>query len=777
MEKGNEVNNASNTSIDIQEKVEEKVNNEDLINTINQESSNDKEVSFQPTQPEKEPNNSNNGSRITELTPRSEEEANMDPCSVNEQETALQKDPNLKVIKSNESTNENNNEIQNSTIIPDPPASPQPSQPKNKKRLTLQERLALAAKGKKKSNKQNQQPIEESTPSPIISSQNVSTDDIPSIKATEKEEEINNDDLNEDVERYKQEIAKLKQENNILLQQIENTKTSSTDKNLSKIIKNKDEQIEQLLKEGEALSHKELKLNESIKKLKTMNSDLEYDLNELIKKNDESLIRYEEVEDFLKNNKLKTNQQLFNKFKEINENLESTTQKYESLKNIENKYNELIRLNEETNESKSSTTRELSNLKIEHDMLKKQQELELSSKEDTINSQKNEIYELKQNYNEELRRLEDKIENLRINNSSTLKISDNKDSIEFDEFKKLSETHHNLQKQYLSSQENFKLIESNLNMKIDTLTTSLESFKKSKNKLSNDLIKSNQSITLHQKDIKSLKDENSKLKSEINDLNISIKLKNNDIQELNDKLDKFKSIHNNETNKLNTQIDNLNETIESLRKRPDPLKLDSRNRDNSMGSGLSWNDIRLGESSTTPAIHRDYPMFESQSSFTEVGEDEEQDYSDQISYMHNNSSQIITSNNSFVGNNGNTSIPLTLQNNGNNLQLINKMSSNIRRLEIELNTMKDEYSKLMNDKQQIEENLLENLTKLDEMNSLQSKINELEIEISKKSEKEQTMLELIGEKSEQVEELKNDVLDLKELLKTQVQQMIELQGL
>ena len=35
------------------------------------------------------------------------------------------------------------------------------------------------------------------------------------------------------------------------------------------------------------------------------------------------------------------------------------------------------------------------------------------------------------------------------------------------------------------------------------------------------------------------------------------------------------------------------------------------------------------------------------------------------------------------------------------------------------------------------------------------------------------MLELIGEKSEQVEELKADVVDLKELCKLQVQQLVE----
>ncbi|KAI5967815.1 uncharacterized protein KGF55_000047 [Candida pseudojiufengensis] len=711
-------------------------------------------------------------------------QANDETIMDNKKEIMQEHNPGLDNTKPNGSANESTFEssVNLEASTPSSPSQQQDQPTKPKKRLTLQERLALAAKGKKKSSKQPQQTSETSTPSPVILSQNASTEDIPTVEPVANEEEegkFNQQKVIEDVNLYKNEIAKLKSENKSLLEQITNSKSQTFDKDFSKIIKNKDEQIEQLLKEGEALSHKELKLSESIKKLKTINSNLEYNLSELMKKNDDSLIKHKEIDDFLKNNKLKNNQHLFDKFKEINDKLESTIQKNEILKNIENKYNELIKLNEETNESKSQITRELSNLKIEHDMMKKQQELELSSNNDIIKNQKLEMNELKQSYNEELRRLEDKIENLRMNSSTTSKNYDTQESIGYEEFKKLSETHHNLQKQYLSSQENFKLIESNLNMKIDTLSSSLESYKKSKTKLNNDSVKSNQIITNYQRDIKLLRDDISKYKAEINDLNVTLKLKTNENQELNEKLDKFKSMHNTEINKLNSQIDSLNETIESLRKRPEPLKLDQRNRDNSMGSGLSWNDIRLGESSTTPAIHRDYPMFESQSSFTEVEEDDEQENNfDQLSYMHHNSSQNNTTTNSHNGYGGNNgSIPLTLQNNGNNLQLINKMSSNIRRLEIELNTMKDEYLKLMNDKQQLEENLLDNISKLENMDKLKDQIKELEIEIENKSKKEQTMLELIGEKSEQNEELKNDVLDLKELLKSQVQQIVELQGL
>ena len=105
------------------------------------------------------------------------------------------------------------------------------------------------------------------------------------------------------------------------------------------------------------------------------------------------------------------------------------------------------------------------------------------------------------------------------------------------------------------------------------------------------------------------------------------------------------------------------------------------------------------------------------------------------------------------------------------------MSSNIRRLEIELNTLKDEYEKLLDVKELREQELLESIKVYEQVNELKSKIEELEKIIEEKNAKELTMLELIGEKSEQVEELKADVADLKDLCRNQVQQMVEMQGL
>lgn len=69
---------------------------------------------------------------------------------------------------------------------------------------------------------------------------------------------------------------------------------------LKEQLASKDETIEQLMKEGQVLSVKELKLNESIKKLKASNNDLEQSLNDYSKKNEQVLLKLNEQEDFLK---------------------------------------------------------------------------------------------------------------------------------------------------------------------------------------------------------------------------------------------------------------------------------------------------------------------------------------------------------------------------------------------------------------------------------------------------------------------------------------------
>ena len=119
--------------------------------------------------------------------------------------------------------------------------------------------------------------------------------------------------------------------------------------------------------------------------------------------------------------------------------------------------------------------------------------------------------------------------------------------VDFDEFSKLSEAHRILQKQYLSSQENWKAIESNLSLKVDNLSSSVESLKKSKHKLTQDLAKVNNSMHLQLKEMEKLEQDKIKLQEERNQLQLTVEMKENEIVEITEKFEKFKGIYNQES--------------------------------------------------------------------------------------------------------------------------------------------------------------------------------------------------------------------------------------
>ncbi|EGW31872.1 uncharacterized protein SPAPADRAFT_155618 [Spathaspora passalidarum NRRL Y-27907] len=627
-------------------------------------------------------------------------------------------------------------------------SEPVPKKPV-RKRLTLQERLAQAAKGKSKKSTKSKSPSAEppasttATPAPQPVVDTVIPEEAPVEIASPSAVSLTT-------------VNPFEKEREELLRKISAQESM----------------IKELREEGESLSHKELKLNDTIKKLKNTNLQLEENLQDYLIKSDESSLKLQEFQEFLRLHKFKSFDQFKEKFGELNYKLANTTQELEQANGLQQKYSDLVLTHEQEVSLNKATVKELNDLKIQIDIMKSQHSLELDSKENILQDLKNELMSAKQSYGREISRLEDKIENLRLEQESNVTISetsDESDKGKIEEFIKLSESHHNLQKQYLSSQQNWKVIESNLLLKIDNLTNTIEQLKKQKNKLTQDLTKVNNLLISSDNEVRKLTQEVTTLEQQIQNHELSIKIKENDFVELQDKFDKLQHIYNQDRAKLNTKIETLNDTIEKLKEQQKSaselqLNLDNSTRQISLGnlSAASWNDIRFGESSTTPAINRDFSGIyidnsrnQSSTSFTEIGVEDGYDLRGESVYNH-------------LGN-----IPTSSH--SNNIQLVNKMSSTIRRLEIELNTLKDEYSKLSMDKEKLEQELFESLKLNDEMSQMNVQIDELKKQISEKDRKEQTMLELIGEKSEQVEELKADVFDLKELCKLQVQQMIEIQ--
>lgn len=679
-----------------------------------------------------------------------------------------------------------------------------------RKRLTLQERLALAAKGKKNTNADGT--TDSSASASAASAASASTVGDPQTHAnttthsthtppqthtqTSMQPNASADPSHSPSMHTSNltpaaqtaihpEYEALKQKHDILVEENRQLKLAPKQQSNKELVAKIDKQnitIEQLRQEGEALSLKELKLNETIKKLRSHNSNLESSLRDYASKDEESNVKMVQMEQVLKTYLVKSIDQWVEKYEEMKRNLEETSAALGAIReqHWEDKYKELQQLYETELWEKKQALKEVSDLTIQFDMAKKQRDLDSESKNTIIAELKRELQGKTKEKTEEISRLERKIELLRLQSEGGHHF-ENEDAsqvkqIDYSEFLKLSENHHNLQQQYLSSQENWKLIESNLVAKIDSLTLSIESLKKSKTKLSLDLRMLQANLSSKSDELDTVLNEAKKMRGTIDDLTFQIQLKDETIADLEDKLGKIQEIHNKERTSLMQKISKLNDKKDVDNSRNMHLNLDSVLRPTMSPRNNSWTEIRLGESCTTPSMsrHTSLVFIHQNPSLTsfDVADDTFDDTSLGAIEVGETSNHVPSSA-SFTGKLPTLSLTLS---GGNNIQLINKMSSTIRRLEIELVTVREESAQLAEEKEQLQQELLTKIKLSNENDSLKEEIANLQLQLAEKDNQAQTMLELIGEKSERVAELEADVEDLRGLCKLQVQQMMEIQG-
>ncbi|KAF6221084.1 hypothetical protein HO133_002765 [Letharia lupina] len=98
---------------------------------------------------------------------------------------------------------------------------------------------------------------------------------------------------------------------------------------------------------------------------------------------------------------------------------------------------------------------------------------------------------------------------------------------------------------------------------------------------------------------------------------------------------------------------------------------------------------------------------------------------------------------------------------GPSVQLVERMSAAVRRLESEKASHKDELSRLSGQRDEARDQIVGLMKEVDEKRGWESRVKELENEMKGVEERYLTTLEMLGEKSERVEELKADVQDLK----------------
>lgn len=110
---------------------------------------------------------------------------------------------------------------------------------------------------------------------------------------------------------------------------------------------------------------------------------------------------------------------------------------------------------------------------------------------------------------------------------------------------------------------------------------------------------------------------------------------------------------------------------------------------------------------------------------------------------------------------------------GPSVQLVERMSAAVRRLESEKADAKDELGRLSAQRDEAREQVVGLMREAEEKRKADERVRGLEEEVRAMRERYETTLEMLGEKSERVEELKADVQDVKEMYRDLVERTMQ----
>lgn len=114
-----------------------------------------------------------------------------------------------------------------------------------------------------------------------------------------------------------------------------------------------------------------------------------------------------------------------------------------------------------------------------------------------------------------------------------------------------------------------------------------------------------------------------------------------------------------------------------------------------------------------------------------------------------------------IGPNGDGLGSVSTQAAGPSVQLVERMSAAVRRLESEKLSLREELTRLAKQRDEARTTITDLMKEVEEKRADREKVEELQKEIEDINGRYQTTLEMLGEKSEMVEELTADVADLK----------------
>lgn len=100
---------------------------------------------------------------------------------------------------------------------------------------------------------------------------------------------------------------------------------------------------------------------------------------------------------------------------------------------------------------------------------------------------------------------------------------------------------------------------------------------------------------------------------------------------------------------------------------------------------------------------------------------------------------------------------------GPSVQLVQHMSSKIQRLEAEKSAHKDELARLVSQRDEARDEVVSMMREIETKKSVDGKTDKLEGELGTVKQRYEACLEMLGEKEEEVEELKSDLLEVKKM--------------
>ena len=103
------------------------------------------------------------------------------------------------------------------------------------------------------------------------------------------------------------------------------------------------------------------------------------------------------------------------------------------------------------------------------------------------------------------------------------------------------------------------------------------------------------------------------------------------------------------------------------------------------------------------------------------------------------------------------------------MQLVERLSATVRRLETERGATREELARLQAQRDGARDEVVGALREVDELREENRGLAALRAEVERLRERHEAALEMLGEKSEECAELKNDIVDLKKIYREMVE--------